>query len=612
MKVKAIVCDLDNTLLNDKKRLSPNSHYALRQALNHGIAVIVASARSYGEVKKFLPQDIFRQIHFCLLNGTWVRVIGKKPVPFTLSLKQSKKVVEILWPLDIAFHYEIGDEVFANPLDYQLHLERKKLFPKRDQRRFHLCTKADCLKLRAGKIQCRSVEHYDSLKEKLKGLMQVFIVDGGRSLSLIPTNADKGKGVSYLLKQLDILEVEAIVFGDDNNDLPMFLDGFYKVAMGNAVAALKEAADAVCEDYMHDGIYHELVRMKAIEPNPMYALWQNLEPWYQQNRRALPFRSDPTPYHIWVSEIMLQQTRVSAVLPFYQRFLESLPDIQSLAEADLALLYKLWEGLGYYSRVINMQKSAKLLEQYHQGTLPDEYDDLICLPGIGDYTACAILSIAFNKPAVCVDGNIARVMARVLKEELPIQDKSTKDYFKEQLALALPEMKPGDFNQALMELGALICLPGGQPLCTKCPLAKLCLAYQQKTQSDYPTKKKEKKKPEEWLSVVILSCRDRYYLEKRENPGVLHGLYQWCNYPGRLTQKELKEKLEADGFSVLGIKNAGVVRHVFTHKIWMIEVYYSECAENGSHRGGAWSTREEIREYYALPTAFMRCWDLSE
>ena len=207
---------------------------------------------------------------------------------------------------------------------------------------------------------------------------------------------------------------------------------------------------------------------------------ENISPalldWFYKNHRILPFRTDPSPYHVWLSEIMLQQTRVSAALPYYERFLAALPDIPALAACEEEKLHKLWEGLGYYSRVRNLQKAARIVCEQYGGQLPADYDALRALPGIGDYTAGAIASISFGIPVPAVDGNVLRVFSRLYNDPAAVTEPAVKKAFTVRVMEHQPPDAPGDYNQALMELGALVCVPNGAPLCEKCPLAHLCAA----------------------------------------------------------------------------------------------------------------------------------------
>ena len=217
---------------------------------------------------------------------------------------------------------------------------------------------------------------------------------------------------------------------------------------------------------------------------------ENISPalldWFYKNHRILPFRTDPSPYHVWLSEIMLQQTRVSAALPYYERFLAALPDIPALAACEEEKLHKLWEGLGYYSRVRNLQKAARIVCEQYGGQLPADYDALRALPGIGDYTAGAVASISFGIPVPAVDGNVLRVFSRLYNDPAAVTEPAVKKAFTARVMEHQPPDAPGDYNQALMELGALVCVPNGAPLCEKCPLARLCAARAAGTALELP------------------------------------------------------------------------------------------------------------------------------
>ena len=219
---------------------------------------------------------------------------------------------------------------------------------------------------------------------------------------------------------------------------------------------------------------------------------QPLLRWFDQNARILPWRDQPTPYRVWVSEIMLQQTRVEAVKPFYQRFMEALPDIQTLANCEEEELLKLWEGLGYYNRVRNMQIAARTVIEEYGGKLPDDYLELQQLKGIGSYTAGAISSIAYGKVAPAVDGNVLRVISRVTLSREDILKQSVKRGIEQAIVEIMPADRPGAFNQALMELGAMVCVPNGEPHCESCPLKELCLARKMGAMDEIPVKKEVK------------------------------------------------------------------------------------------------------------------------
>ena len=256
-----------------------------------------------------------------------------------------------------------------------------------------------------------------------------------------------------------------------------------------------------------------------------------LLPWYKENRRDLPWRQDRDPYHIWVSEIMLQQTRVEAVKGYYARFLKTLPTVSALANCDDELLHKLWEGLGYYSRVRNLKKAAQQMIEQHDGKFPEEYDQLLRLPGIGEYTAGAICSIAFGKSTPAVDGNVLRVISRITDDSTPIDTPAYKKQVQQALQAVYP-VEAGDFTQALMELGATVCGPNRKPDCHNCPCKTFCLGHQNKTAENLPVKSPKRQRKTEEYTVFVLSCDGKIALQKRPAKGLLAGLWQFPNVKG--------------------------------------------------------------------------------
>ncbi len=326
-----------------------------------------------------------------------------------------------------------------------------------------------------------------------------------------------------------------------------------------------------------------------------------LLPWYGVNHRELPWRQDKDPYHIWVSEIMLQQTRAETVKGYYARFLDALPTVSSLAECDDELLHKLWEGLGYYSRVRNLKKAAQQIMAKHNGQFPTDYADILALPGIGEYTAGAICSIAFNQPTPAVDGNVLRVIARITDDPTPIDLPVYKKSVQEKLTAIYPE-QAGDFTQALMELGATVCGPNRGPDCENCPCKKFCLGYQNNTANDLPVKSPKKQRKIEQYTVFILSCDGKIALEKRPGQGLLAGLWQFPNTPGKLDTQAALNKVEEYELKPSELFLQVERKHIFTHIAWdMCGVYV-----NVSNCGGdfVWLTEAEIRSQAALPTAF--------
>ena len=331
-----------------------------------------------------------------------------------------------------------------------------------------------------------------------------------------------------------------------------------------------------------------------------------LLPWYDAGHRDLPWRRDREPYHIWLSEIMLQQTRVEAVKGYYARFLEALPTIEALAQCDDDALHKLWEGLGYYSRVRNLKKAAIAIMENHDGVFPRTFKEVLALPGIGDYTAGAICSIAFGLPTPAVDGNVLRVIARITDDDTPIDLPAYKKAVREQLAEIYPE-RAGDFTQALMELGATLCGPNWAPRCGECPCREFCLARKNGTAEALPVKLPKKGRRMEDMTLFISSCDGRYAIRKRPSEGLLADLWEFPHVPGKLDTEAAMETAHNLGLKPVEIFRSSDRKHIFTHIQWQMRGYYlevSECAE-----GFTWLTAEEIRRDAALPTAFRQFWE---
>lgn len=333
---------------------------------------------------------------------------------------------------------------------------------------------------------------------------------------------------------------------------------------------------------------------------------QALLPWYRENRRELPWRKDREPYHVWISEIMLQQTRVEAVKGYYARFLSALPTIEALASCDDDTLHKLWEGLGYYSRVRNLKKAANVIMTEHGGVFPGEYAAVRALPGIGDYTAGAVCSICFSLPTPAVDGNVLRVISRIQNDPTPIDLPARKKEVQTLLAKVYPE-EAGDFTQALMELGATVCGPNRKPDCENCPCKTFCLGYQQGTSELLPVKNPKKAKRQEDLTVFILRWGDSYALEKRPDSGLLAGLWQFPNIPGRLDASASLDWASKAGLKPSDIRRIAEKKHIFTHIQWNMTGIYLDVSDHTEHF--QWFTAEEIEKSAALPTAFRQFWE---
>ena len=331
-----------------------------------------------------------------------------------------------------------------------------------------------------------------------------------------------------------------------------------------------------------------------------------LLPWYLENRRTLPWRADREPYHIWLSEIMLQQTRVEAVKGYYARFLAALPTIEALAGCDDDALHKLWEGLGYYSRVRNLKKAAQVVMNIHGGVFPKSHGEVLALPGIGAYTAGAICSIAYDMPTPAVDGNVLRVFSRLTDDSSPIDLPATKKYVTEALAAVYPEAA-GDFTQALMELGATICGPNRKPDCESCPCRTICQGYAHGTAEQLPVKAPKKEKRQEDRTVFILCCDGSYALEKRPEKGLLAGLWQFPNMPGHLNTADALTAVENWGLRPKDILREISRKHIFTHIQWNMKGIYLEVANTAGNF--QWFTEEQVNTQVALPTAFRQFWE---
>ncbi len=331
-----------------------------------------------------------------------------------------------------------------------------------------------------------------------------------------------------------------------------------------------------------------------------------LLPWYYVNRRALPWRADREPYHVWLSEIMLQQTRVEAVKGYYARFLATVPTIEALAGCDDDTLHKLWEGLGYYSRVRNLKKAAQVVMEKHGGRFPENFQDILALPGIGDYTAGAICSICFDAPTPAVDGNVLRVAARLTRDDRPIQLPAMKADVRQKLAEIYPA-RAGDFTQALMELGATVCGPNRAPDCGACPCRAFCQGAIHGDAEKFPVRLAKKQRKTEKKTLFIFSCDGRYALEKRPNQGLLAGLWQFPNVDGHLTAEEALAQAEALGLRPAQVHRQRELSHIFTHIQWDMRGFYIEVKEAAGEL--QWFTAEEIEEKAALPTAFRQFWE---
>lgn len=325
--------------------------------------------------------------------------------------------------------------------------------------------------------------------------------------------------------------------------------------------------------------------------------------WYAQNARVLPWRENTDPYRIWVSEIMLQQTQVDTVIPYYNRFLQHIPTIKALAEIDEAQLLKLWEGLGYYSRARNLQKAAKAIVENYGGQFPAALTDILALPGIGAYTAGAIASICFEQAVPAVDGNVLRVVARLTGSDADIALPRVKSDITEMLRAVYPEHRRGDFTQSLMELGATVCLPNGAPKCPACPVRTFCRAFENGTQLALPVKAKKKPRKQEEKTVFLLCCDDKLAIRQRETGRLLGGLWEFPNAEGHLSAEQAGQVLREWGFSAFSIKRGHRRKHIFTHIEWKMCSYIITCSN--MPEAFFWVTKERLSTEIAMPSAFL-------
>lgn len=328
--------------------------------------------------------------------------------------------------------------------------------------------------------------------------------------------------------------------------------------------------------------------------------------WYDYNARILPWRSTPTPYRVWISEIMLQQTRVEAVKPYYDRFMEELPDVKALAEVSDDRLMKLWEGLGYYNRARNLKIAAQTVMEEFGGELPADYEALLSLKGIGEYTAGAIGSIAHGLPVPAVDGNVLRVVARLLANGDDVLKPATKRWMTKDIKDIMPKDRPGDFNQALMELGATVCLPNGAPLCEECPWDTVCKAHKQGNELAFPFKQPKKPRKREDKNVYLLEYEGRFALRKRPEKGLLSGLWEFPSEDCKTPKGSSEEKQFWDDVEKLTVQfdKIGKGKHIFSHVEWHMTGYHILLGEKLLEKELVWVSREEMKKEYAVPSAF--------
>lgn len=356
-----------------------------------------------------------------------------------------------------------------------------------------------------------------------------------------------------------------------------------------------------------------MVKRDSFQPPAFSSLGllpQALLPWYGANARDLPWRADREPYHVWLSEIMLQQTRVEAARGYYLRFLQALPTIAALAAAEEGRLLKLWEGLGYYNRVRNLQRAAQRVMAGHGGIFPREYPAVRALPGIGDYTAGAICSICFDAPVAAVDGNVLRVVSRVEDIRQPMDTPQMKRAVAAALSAVYPPGRCGDFTQSLMELGATVCQPGPRPQCSGCPCRGFCRGLAGGAAAELPLLTPKRPRRAEERTVFLLEWEGKLALCRRPPKGLLAGLWQFPNLPGSLSPQEALSQAAAWDTAPIALEQALFRTHVFTHLEWRMTGYRLRCARPAPCF--AWAGPEALAGAYALPTAFRQFIDTGE
>ena len=360
-----------------------------------------------------------------------------------------------------------------------------------------------------------------------------------------------------------------------------------------------------------------------LETMELKELMTPLLEWFTAHARVLPWRELPTPYRVWVSEIMLQQTRVEAVKPYFERFTSALPDVFALAACPEDELLKLWEGLGYYNRVRNLQKAAVQVVEEYGGVIPSEYDELLKLKGIGHYTAGAVASIAYGRYVPAVDGNVLRILTRVTADDTDIMKQSFRTAVERALLAMMQELKipdglkrrlrdgniPGALNQALMELGATVCVPNGAPFCGECPWENFCLAKKEGRIGELPVKSKAKARKIEARTVLILRDGDKVAIRKRPDRGLLAGLYELPNVEGRLSQEEVLGLVKEMGLVPVRIQRLSSAKHIFSHIEWHMDGYAVLLEGGLPQKGGhqqpfIFVEAEDAKERYAIPSAF--------
>ncbi len=414
---------------------------------------------------------------------------------------------------------------------------------------------------------------------------------------------------------LFVIQMEGVSFFAPNEETqPEFVQALKKAKKAGVEILAYDCTVTPDSMKIHNLVPVRLEKEEAVENmEGRLILEQIAEPllkWYDNGRRILPWRENPQPYYVWLSEIMLQQTRVEAVKPYFDRFLQSVPDIPALAGLEEDKLVKLWEGLGYYNRVRNLQKAAKVIMEEHGGQMPSEYEALLKLPGIGSYTAGAIASIAYGKAVPAVDGNVLRVLSRLRMDGEDILSQKTKARVEKELLKVIPKDRPGDFNQALMELGAMVCLPNGEPKCGECPWEPICLAHRLEQTAQFPKKKAKKARKIEEKTVLVIRDEEKAAFRKRPEKGLLAGMYEFPMLEGHLAEEEVLQFLKEMGLKALHIRRIGDAKHIFSHKEWHMVGYAVRVDELERPKAAEviqdwiFIDKNEARERYPIPSAY--------
>ena len=368
----------------------------------------------------------------------------------------------------------------------------------------------------------------------------------------------------------------------------------YDCETGKDYIHIEDEVPVVFADTMQDKIGEETY------------LAETVVEWYRAHKRELPWRKEPDAYRVWVSEIMLQQTRVEAVKSYYERFLRELPTVKELAEAEEDKLLKLWEGLGYYNRVRNMQKAAQQIMIDYHGVFPDTYEAILALKGIGNYTAGAISAFAYGIPKPAVDGNVLRVISRLTGSREDIAKQSVRKRVEDMLEPIIPKDAASDFNQGLIELGAIVCVPNGEPKCGECPLSCFCEARRQGTVSEIPVKSRGKARRIEERTVFLFKDGKKLAIRKRPPKGLLASLYEFPNVQGSMSMEEAVAYSKGIGLMPVRMKALGNAKHIFSHIEWHMtgyEIIVDEL-ERTNEKGFLFIRAEEIGEEYPVPSAF--------